>query len=742
MPKARSAASRAHGGSSQGHQQGRRAADVFLLLLALRIANALLVRTFFQPDEFFQSLEPAWGIAFGRDSGAWITWEWEHQLRSSIHLYIFAAVYKAVDAVANVLQLSPLLRGDLLIAGPKVVQGIISAVGDYYTWNLGRRIYNGRPESTWILGLTVLSPWQWFCSTRTLSNCLETSLTVTALYLWPWQWSLPGRWPLVTTRDVTSLRICLILASLACVLRPTNTIIWFCLAANLVYTTLRQSQTSRPSWTKSLEPLIILLRECILCGSSILAISVLADRAYYGTWTLPPFRFLYFNVVQSLAVFYGRNDWHYYLSQGYPLLLITALPFAFIGMFQSLFMASEQSCSTSLAAAVRRQLSLACIAMPAILSLVPHKEVRFIYPLLPCLHIIAAAPVSNFFTPSISSASGSYTPRRLLLIFLVLVNVTIAAYTTIIHASGVIDVLGYLRVQQDTHYQYEPSRGLTAGFLMPCHSTPWRSHLVSPHIRAWALGCEPPVNLSPEEKATYVDEADQFYNNPSEFLSQHMASTGIISKHFSSASTHKHDWPDYLIFFSHLEPTLKQDVRSSSSYAECYRTFNTAWHDDARRKGDVIVWCRDPKIQSDWRTSQIRKTMPKSEKPSSQQQKQQQQQRSFDRIIDVLAREQDSVAQPQSDSSWVPWWSSSSSSPETKKTQDMFSSFQTSFSLPSLSSPFSSWSLSKRRSQQWNWPWQRRRKAPIFQLKDNIVSMYQRMTARRQATNAQRDLWS
>ncbi|MCJ1377433.1 hypothetical protein MMC17_000528, partial [Xylographa soralifera] len=30
----------------------------------------------------------------------------------------------------------------------------------------------------------------WFCSTRTLSNCLETTLTTVALYLWPWQWSL------------------------------------------------------------------------------------------------------------------------------------------------------------------------------------------------------------------------------------------------------------------------------------------------------------------------------------------------------------------------------------------------------------------------------------------------------------------------------------------------------------------------------------------------------------------------
>lgn len=38
--------------------------------------------------------------------------------------------------------------------------------------------------------LTVVSPWQWFCSTRTFSNCLETTLTVVALYFWPWRWTI------------------------------------------------------------------------------------------------------------------------------------------------------------------------------------------------------------------------------------------------------------------------------------------------------------------------------------------------------------------------------------------------------------------------------------------------------------------------------------------------------------------------------------------------------------------------
>jgi fatty acid desaturase len=43
-------------------------------ILAIRLINAFWVVTFFQPDEFFQALEPAWQLAFGPDSGAWITW--------------------------------------------------------------------------------------------------------------------------------------------------------------------------------------------------------------------------------------------------------------------------------------------------------------------------------------------------------------------------------------------------------------------------------------------------------------------------------------------------------------------------------------------------------------------------------------------------------------------------------------------------------------------------------------------
>lgn len=63
-------------------RQASTSRDVLLFLVAYRILNALSVKTFFQPDEYFQSLEPAWDMAFGPGSGAWITW---------VSLFVWAA---------------------------------------------------------------------------------------------------------------------------------------------------------------------------------------------------------------------------------------------------------------------------------------------------------------------------------------------------------------------------------------------------------------------------------------------------------------------------------------------------------------------------------------------------------------------------------------------------------------------------------------------------------------------------
>lgn len=351
----------------------------------------------------------------------------------------------------------------------------------------------------------------------------------------------------------------------------------------------------------------------------------ISDRLYYGTWTFPPLKFLYFNVAQSISMFYGRNDWHYYLSQGFPLLLTTALPFAGIGLYQSLIPCHRLFDSVR-PVTIRCQLAIISLFMPLVLSVISHKEVRFIYPLLPVLHVLSSGPVISFFLPAVSNSSSAYQPRRLILLFLVLINVVIAYYTTILHASGSLRVLSYLREQHQIHQSHSNDLGfsaptdsssigsinnMTVGFLMPCHSTPWRSHLVFPSIHAWSLTCEPPVGLDAVQKKIYRDEADRFYDDPEQFLRKSMAGglwhqprkPSYLSDNLVSLPSQKqpdgipiHEWPDYLVFFAQLEPTLDKLLRGSF-YAECYRTFNTDWHDDWRRRGDVVVWCLDQKEQ-------------------------------------------------------------------------------------------------------------------------------------------------
>lgn len=400
-----------------------------------------------------------------------------------------------------------------------------------------------------------------------------------------------------------------------------------------------------------------------------MSVSILTDRAYYGTWTFPPLKFLYFNIAQSLAVFYGTNDWHYYISQGLPLLLTTALPFALIGLYRALIPPKPGS-STLLNLPIKRQLAYVCIFMSTALSIISHKEVRFIYPLLPALHVLTSPSLVEFFLPAISSSSTSQIPRRLSLIFLVLVNVFIALYTTLFHASGPLNVLDYLREQHTSHTQqvttkppssqYHGQTGATttAGFLMPCHSTPWRSHLVLPDIYAWALSCEPPVDLNATAKATYLDEADQFYEDPKIFLRENMiGGLKYLPRQPSYLETNRrpskkepvptseqteHEWPDYLIFFAHLEPTMK-DILRGSFYGECWRTWNTVWHDDWRRKGDMVVWCLDPSLQQEWQ-SKIRK------------QQEAERDRQFDRMVEGIRRSASSRWRPvKATSWWSPW---------------------------------------------------------------------------------------
>ncbi|ESZ92192.1 glycosyltransferase family 22 protein [Sclerotinia borealis F-4128] len=674
------------------------AKDIWTFLLVFRVFNSFLVKTFFQPDEYFQSLEPAWQMAFGSDSGAWLTWEWHYQLRSSLHPALFAAAYYLVDKPMALLNFFPQFRAEILAVLPNIIQAIFAAACDYYTWKMAEKMYGLGSRTGYVtLLMSVLSPWNWFCSTRTFSNSLETSLTITALYYWPWDMAIDSGEGIKeqskggssitapegvfrTGKSVNHLRYALLLAGIACILRPTNLLIWFCVIMPTIISLIPGVNSQETSKSPISRDYIVFIREAVLCGSFILLISAFSDRLYFGEWTFPPYQWLHFNISQNLAVIYGQNDWHYFLSQGLPLLLFTYLPFTILSIFKTYTPSTitKQTFTSN----IQIILTHLTAVMIFILSTISHKEVRFIYPLLPILLILTAPSITSFFTseiqtpPSASSSTSATsassnlepkTTRKPLLILLILLNIALAAYTTLIHQSAVISVTTFIRHRYESEmldaqgiplyspeaYSYlkhypaneNPPPSLTidydikkeensqyaaramgtsqnpnwekdmeqpfVGFLMPCHSTGWRSRLVYKGLGAWALGCEPPVHLSEDERGAYRDEADRFYDDPRRFLSEEM----IVFEEWDDEGKEgggnggeegrdnksKKQWPRYLVGFEGIETDIREFYEGGlaeegigagrgKKMKEIWRERNTQWIDDWRRSGDVVVW--------------------------------------------------------------------------------------------------------------------------------------------------------
>lgn len=77
-----------------------------------------------------------------------------------------------------------------------------------------------------------------------------------------------------------------------------------------------------------------------------------------------------------------------------------------------------------------------------------------------------------------------------------------------------------------------------------------------------------------------------------------ISSEGSRSAQFLAAqdpkfkAAYRRTWPQNLVFFEALEDELSGALRDTR-YKECWRGFNSHFHDDSRRVGDVIVWCLD-----------------------------------------------------------------------------------------------------------------------------------------------------
>ncbi|XP_071464386.1 GPI mannosyltransferase 3 isoform X2 [Marmota flaviventris] len=284
--------------------QNRRRGDllgenIYLVLftIALRIFNCFLVQTSFVPDEYWQSLEVAHHMVFNY---GYMTWEWTERLRGYTYPLIFASIYKILHLLGKD-------SVQLLIWTPRLAQALLSALADVRLYSLMKQLEN-QEMARWVFFCQSCSWFTWYCCTRTLTNTMETDLTIIALFYYPLEGS----------KSINSVKYSSLVA-LAFIIRPTAIIPWMPLLFKHFWQEQRKTD--------------LILHYFLPVGFVTLSLSLIIDRIFFGQWTLVQFNFLKFNVLQNLGTFYGSHPWHWYFSQGFPVVLGTHLPFFIHGCF-------------------------------------------------------------------------------------------------------------------------------------------------------------------------------------------------------------------------------------------------------------------------------------------------------------------------------------------------------------------------------------------------------------------------
>ncbi|XP_057344808.1 GPI mannosyltransferase 3 isoform X2 [Manis pentadactyla] len=503
---------------SPAKSTGRRGAllgeNIYLVLftIALRISNCFLVQTSFVPDEYWQSLEVAHHMVFNYGS---LTWEWTERLRGYTYPLIFASIYKILHLLGKD-------SVQLLIWIPRLAQALLSAIADLRLYSLMKQLEN-QQVARWVL----CSWFTWYCCTRTLTNTMETVLTMIALFYYPLEGSksmnrVAGCGFLSSTNSHNlrsqALRLSVpapeppehhtivkysFLVALAFIIRPTALIPWI----PLLFRHFWQEQRK----------LDLILHQFLPVGFVTLSFSLIVDRIFFGQWTLVQYNFLKFNVLQNLGTFYGSHPWHWYFSQGFPVVLGTHLPFFIHGCF--------------LAPKKYWILLVTVLWTLLVYSMLSHKEFRFIYPVLPFCMVFSGYSLHHM-----------KTWKKPALSFLFFSNMLLALYTGLVHQRGTLDVMAYI---QELCYKNPSTSSASVFVMMPCHSTPHYSHVHYP-LPMRFLQCPP--NLT--GKSQYLDEADIFYLSPLNWL----------YKEFQNEST----LPSHLIIFSVLEAEISAFLISSN----------------------------------------------------------------------------------------------------------------------------------------------------------------------------------
>ena len=113
--------------------------NIFLLILLFRIVNALSVQSFFNPDEYWQSLEVAHYDVFGY---GYKTWEWSPEWK--VRSYSYPAIISLMYYILKILHIDTTY---FLINGPKLLHAVGTATTDWMVYQCSIKWFGSNPAS-------------------------------------------------------------------------------------------------------------------------------------------------------------------------------------------------------------------------------------------------------------------------------------------------------------------------------------------------------------------------------------------------------------------------------------------------------------------------------------------------------------------------------------------------------------------------------------------------------------------
>lgn len=304
----------------------------------------------------------------------------------------------------------------------------------------------------------------------------------------------------------------------------------------------------------------------LLVAASTVAGGFLIDSYFYSTPTFSWLNFAKLNYFESISQIYGTNSILYYPFVAVPAMIFTLLPLVIFG--------GGNAAGSSIVGP--RWLFGFAASSVWLNSMIAHKEIRFILPLMPIFIIWA-----GHGRVLLRNASFSTQLKRAYLAMVFFSQSFLLFYMISYHQKGPIQVMDHLRLTIDNYSLKHKHTTPSILFLMPCHSVPWYGYLHR-NVVMRGLDCSPPLDKHTGRytfKADYQDEADRFFSNPMASLPGIMAQLGRANAN-----------PTHIVIYESLHPLLNGSLTSRYGYKPIWSTSNALIAAaDWRRKGRVIM---------------------------------------------------------------------------------------------------------------------------------------------------------